>query len=435
MKSLLQFTFLSVFILFVLLPARPVLAQIPSNPAESDSTGNPEEHVPGIGFRVVTKKDGTLNFATYLSSRYLNQQGMESSFTDSFGRNFRLQKRNDLQFQKVMLYFKGWLFNPDFRYLLYTWTSNANMGQVAQVVVAGNIQYKVKNYLDLGIGVGGLPTNRTMFGQWPHWYRHDARPMADEFFRGSFTTGIWAQGRIHKNIFYKTMLGNNLSQLGIDGGQLDDGFDTWSSALLWKGVNYGPVASYGDLEHHENLSGMLSVAYTRSDETRQSQPGTEAPENTQIRLSDGTGIFSFNAFNDSSQVLEARYQMASVSAGLKYKGFSLDGDFFYRRISDFKALGALSVSELTDQGYSVQAGAMLIPKTLQLYGIGSYINGEYGNPWEINGGLNWYLLKNRVLRVNSEVIISKNSPVGYLSFPTVVGANGTVFMVNLELFY
>ena len=73
-------------------------------------------------------------------SRYLNQLALEETYTDAFGRTKTLDLRNDVQLQKVMLYFKGWLMDPDFRYLFYAWTANTNMGQGAQVVVAGNLE-------------------------------------------------------------------------------------------------------------------------------------------------------------------------------------------------------------------------------------------------------------------------------------------------------
>jgi hypothetical protein len=127
--------------------------------------------------------------------------------------------------------------------------------------------------------------------------------------------------------------------------------------------------------------------------------------------------------------------MASFNGGVKYKGFSLDAEYFMRWVSNLKVTGAVPVRHLFDNGFTTQASAMVIDKSLQVYGTGSYINGQYGKPSEITCGLNWYVFKNRLFRVNPEVMFEKHSPVGYLAYPTVVGANGTVFMLNLELFY
>ncbi len=408
-------------------------AQIPANPiTEEEQT---DEHQPGSGFLLVNKKDGTFVFSPYATVRYLNQSGFDDSYTDAFGKSHDIRKRNDMQFQKVSLYFKGWLLDPKFRYLLYTWTANTNQGLGAQVVVGGNLQYQIDKHFDIGAGIAPLPTSRSLFGQWPSWLRQDARPMAEEYFRGSFTTGFWVQGEITDGLYYKTMLGNNLSQLGVDAGQMDSGFDTWSTALWWTTNNFGRLASFGDYEKHNQIATILGAAFTRSNETKQSQPNAEAPENSQIRISDGTNIFNLNAFGEGTQVTEAKYQMTSINGGIKYQGFSLDLEYYMRWISDFKTVGTIPVSELFDKGFSLQASGMLLDKKLQLYAIGSYIDGEYGNPWEINGGLNWYPFKSRVFRINPEVMYSRHSPVGYSSYPTVVGANGTGFMVNMELFY
>jgi len=114
----------------------------------------------------------------------------------------------------------------------------------------------------------------------------------------------------------------------------------------------------------------------------------------------------------------AKYEMMSTYGGLKYRGASLDVEYYLRWISKIENTGKLPVDHFFDQGFYVQASYMLIPKTLQLYGAGSYVNGEYGKPYEFNIGLNYYPFRNQVFRINPELINTRNSPVGYLSFPT-----------------
>ena len=84
---------------------------------------------------------GDLSISLWSFARYLNQSGLESTYTDSFGRTRDLDLRNDLQLQKATLYFKGWLGDPRLRYLAYVWSANTSQGQSAQVVVAGNLTY------------------------------------------------------------------------------------------------------------------------------------------------------------------------------------------------------------------------------------------------------------------------------------------------------
>ena len=50
---------------------------------------------------------------------------------------------------------------------------------------------------------------------YPFWLKMDNRTIADEFFRGSYTFGIWADGEIDEGLEYRVMIANNLSALGI----------------------------------------------------------------------------------------------------------------------------------------------------------------------------------------------------------------------------
>lgn len=76
-------------------------------------------------------------------------------------------------------------------------------------------------------------------GTWPFWLKQDNRTIADEYFRGSYTSGIWAWGDVADRLHYKAMLGNNLSQLGVDAGQLDAGMNTYSGVLWWTTGDFG----------------------------------------------------------------------------------------------------------------------------------------------------------------------------------------------------
>jgi len=94
------------------------------------------KYTPNFGFKVVNTEYGDLNISVYTYARYLNQLGLNSNYQDAFGNTKNVQERQDFQLQKVQVKLLGWLFDPKFRYFIYTWTSNATQGQGAQVVVA-----------------------------------------------------------------------------------------------------------------------------------------------------------------------------------------------------------------------------------------------------------------------------------------------------------
>ena len=69
-----------------------------------------------------------------------------------------------------------------------------------------------------------------------------------------------------------------------------------------------------------------------------------------------------------------------------------------------------------------------------MYVSGSQIFGRYGDPSEVRVGENWYFTKAaRPPASTASGIHVNHCPVGYTAYPYPVGANGTVFHVNLEM--
>lgn len=409
-----------------------------TNPVAVSKTQTPEIgrfNPGGGGYTIAETPEGSVNFAAWTYVRYLNQKALNKDYTDSFGRSYDLDLRNDFQVNKVNLTFHGWLYDPAFRYLLYTWTSNTSQGQGAQVVVAGNLKYRFSDALDVGIGIDALPGSRSMYGTFPLFLKVDNRTMADEFFRPSYTTGIWSSGELAEGLSYKLMVGNNLSQLGVNASQLDDGLETWSGRIQWLPTTgeFGPQAGYGDFTWHKDLATLVGLSATYSKEDRQSQPGTEDINNSQIRLSDGTRLFTPDAFNTGGRVENAVYQMVALDSGMKYRGFSLEGAYFWRWVDNFKVDGDIPVDDLFDHGFEIQTSYMFKPRRLQGYISTSKIFGEYGNPWDAAVGLNWFPMHERLVRINTELLYMNKSAVGYSSIPYVVGGDGAVFNTNVEM--
>ena len=125
--------------------------------------------------------------------------------------------------------------------------------------------------------------------------------------------------------------------------------------------------------------------------------------------------------------------MTSLDAGIKYRGLSLEAEYYRRWLTDFTGTKTTGIANVTDDGYQLQSSAMVIPKTVQLYLSGSQIFGRYGDASELRAGGNWYFRKERGLRVNAEWLHLDHCPVGYTAVPYPVGGNGNAFHANLEL--
>jgi hypothetical protein len=389
-------------------------------------------YAPNVGYKIADTEYGDLSISIYTYARYLNQLGLKGSYTNAFGDTNAVQRRQDFQLNKVQIKFLGWVMSPKFRYFIYAWTSNA-AGVGAQTVLAGNLNYTFSKYFTLGLGITSLPGTRSTEGNFPYWLSVDSRLIADEFFRPSYTTGIYARGQITDKLRYQAMIGNNLSQLGVAAAQLDHHFNTFASALVWTPTTGEFGAGYGDFEDHQKLALRLAAHFTRSLEDKQSQPSTQSIENTQLRLSDGSIIFTPNLFGPGISINEANYKMTNVDAGIKYHGVSLDGTYYWRWLNHFHGTGTAVLPAVFNHGFEIQTSMMLIPKTLQVYAGTSKIFGQYGNPWDSRFGVNIFPWKNKVVRWNNEGLYLSNSPVGYTSVPFALGGKGFVFNSTFEL--
>jgi hypothetical protein len=415
--------------------AAPEIQTIPAQTAEGAGPVKWGGFEPGKGLILMRSDIGEVDLGLVSYLRYLNQQDLDKTYTDSFGRVKGITPRQDFQLAKVQITVRGWLFDPRFGYNAYAWTSQTAQGQGAQVVLAGNLNWTFSDALKVYLGIQSVPSTRSTNRTFPIWLRNDNRPIADEFFRGSYTQGIWADGTIAKGLQYRVMIANNLSALGVNAGQLDAKPNTLSGALTWMPTTgeFGPGNGFGDFENHQKLATLFSAHFTRSTETPQSQPNTESIENTQLRLSDGTLLFAVDAFNTPGRITEARYQMLALDAAVKYKGFALEFEYYARWLDNFKVEGFVPVTDLYDDGFQLQASAMLIPKKLMLYASGSKIYGKYGDPYDVAIGVNYYPFARRDLRVNVMGLYTSHSPVGYTAYPVPVGGNGFTLVSDFSL--
>lgn len=413
-------------------PELPVLAA--AHAADPDDSSSPE-HIPNLGFKIYEGEKGQIYMRLFSYARYLNQKGLDATYTDFFGNVKTVAQREDFQLNKFFLPFSGWFLDERFRYYLYVWSANTAQGEPAQTVGAGNLSFVANSHLTVGAGITSLPSVRSTEGQFPLWLTVDARLIADEFFRGSYTTGVWLKGEVTPGLNYMAMVANNLSTLGISASQLDNRIDTLSLMMNWLPTTqeFGPLGAFGDFEEHQEVATRVGVHYTHSTETRQSQPGTEDIDNTQIRLTDGSLVFTPDLFAPGTTVEQVKYQMASVDAGIKYRGYSLEGEYYWRKLSHFRGPGTALLVPIRDEGLQLQASAMFVPRLLQGYVGTSRIDGHYGDAAEYRAGFNYFPRRSRGLRVNGEWINLDDSPVGYTAVPYPVGGNGNVFHMNFEL--
>jgi hypothetical protein len=259
--------------------------------------------------------------------------------------------------------------------------------------------------------------------------------MADEFFRPFFSQGIFGQGLLAPRLEYRFMIGNNNSNLDVSATKLDRDLSA-GGAITWLPTTgeFGPRGAFGDYERHEKVATRFNLAYTYSPEERQSAIGTPA-SNTTLRLADSLNVFDTGAFANGVTVQKVTYKLITAAAGMKYRGFWLQSEGYYRKLDHFLADGRIPVNGVQDTGFYVQMAHMIIPKRAELYGATSYVFSDYGHPKEFIAGGNYYPWDTRNLRLNAQVINVDHSPVSS-TFGFYIGKiTGQVVAVGFTAFY
>jgi hypothetical protein len=366
-----------------------------------------------------------------MAVRYLDQLPPDQSATDHLGRPIPVEPRKDFQFHRVMLFSQGWLFSPKFQYSTFVWT----VQDTNQVAVGGALSYSFSKYFTLGGGWNAYPGTQSLQGSHPYWESYD-RVMADEFFRPYFSQGVFAQGNLLSTLQYRWMIGNNNSNLDIPASKLDRDL-SGGGAITWLPTTgeFGPRGAFGDYERHKKLATRFNLAYTYSPEDRQAPLGT-LPDNTTLRLADSLNLFDTGALVNGVTVERAHYQLVSAAAGMKYRGFWLQGEGYGRLLNHLIADGPLPTNSIRNTGFYVQAADMIVPKRFELYASTSYVFGDFArHPHEFIAGGNYYPWDTRNLRLNIQVINVSHSPVSS-TFGFYIGQiTGPVVAIGFTAFY
>ena len=373
-----------------------------------------------------------LKFNNNTQVRYLNTINSKDTFTDHLGVVREVHRRNDITVNRSMFTLTGYMFDKRLQYALTVWTSAG----AASIVVAGNIGWRFNKALTITGGYTGVPGSRSLVNTFPFFQPTD-RSMADNFFRPGFTQGVWANGEPVKGLNYLVFVGNGLNTLNITANKIDTNLLT-AGSVWWEplGAYSEPGKSrqmYDDYFASKKLRLRIGTSFTRSREDRFSEIDQSSPDNTSIYNSDGVLAFSTGAFAPGVTVEKATYRMWAIDGGLKYNGFSVNGQYYFRWLNDFEADGPLPLNSTFDHGFELSMGKFLIPKKLVMYARGSKVFGEFRNPYEYAGGFKWYLLPTERLWLTGELMRVYKAPYSGAFTPYTAGMDGWVPMIQTVL--
>ena len=296
------------------------------------------EFTPAKGFQIFTSSKASLNISVYGLFRWIDQTPGTQTYTDHLGRDRQVAAMNAMYWQRTMVWFTGFFWKPQFRYNITVWS----LGATQQTLVFGNLQYTVGPALTIGVGMAPNLTVRSMQGSWPFWAGSD-RQMTEEFMRAGFSTGAFITGQPLSRFWYTASINTNLSQLGVTASN-DARSMSYSGSVMWMPTTgeFGPRGGFGDLEHHDKLATRFGSSFTYAPSEYRAAPlDAPKPNETQLRLSDGVYAFETGALADGVTVEYLAYNDLAIDAGLKYRGWSFQSEYYMRRLSDFRADGPL----------------------------------------------------------------------------------------------
>ena len=370
-----------------------------------------------------------LKFNLTTEVRYLGFARSSKSWTDSSGIVRPINNRSFFSLNRSEFTFGGFAFSPRLQYnltILTTTTTN-------ETIPLGYLSYVFNDGLVLGGGNSKVPGTR----EWLESFRYTMgadRTMATTFFRPGFSPGVWLRGEPRPGLFYYAGVYNGLYMAGpIQDRTTAD--MAYSANLWWEPLGaFGP--GYNDQEDHQRLSLRTggSLSYQRIHNEPPLTGGLTNPENTVLRLSDGTLIFQPNALGPGATLGAADLLLFSYDLSLKRRGFSLSGEYFARWTYGMKAQAGTIPSDHTnlfDAGGFVQGSYSPIPERFDLFGRASWVGGPFGGGREYGGGANWYVFGKRNVRGSFEVKRVLHSPADNPLAGYLAGDFGTLYLLQL----
>ncbi len=355
--------------------------------------------------------------------RYLNTLATNYTFTDHLGNVLPVAKRNDLNVNREMFTFAGYMFDKRLTYGLFAWTS----ATTTQVVVSGNISWRFGKALTVNTGYWGVPGSRTLTFTFP-FFTQPERSLADNFFRPGFTQGIWFTGEPLKRLNYFVFIGNGLNTLTISASKLDTSL-VYAGSFWWEPLGpYGPEGRprnmYDDYFESEKPVIRVGFSYTRAREDRFSDLDQNNPENTSMHNSDGVLTFATGAFAPGVTLNLATYRMLAIDGGIKWRGLAVNGQYYSRWLDNFVADGPLPLASTFDRGYEASASYFVVPKKFMLEARTSGVIGQFGNSSEYAGGFKWHFVPTERVWLQGEVMRIYRASYGSIITPYTAGMTG-----------
>jgi hypothetical protein len=349
----------------------------------------------------------------------------ENLGTAATGRPIEVSRRSDFEIERGRLEFSGTWLDPDLHFYI---NLDADTDDGHSVIFHDFwFNYDFGDALALYAGKAYVPGSREWLSGSTRTHFAD-RSLATSFFRPDRSLGIWAIGEPVEDLHYRVMVANGFATTDLTPEMANDRF-AWSGSVWWD-----PLADFGngyaDLEMREEAALRVGSSFTFAAEAGVDDGDDPLLDSRFVRLSDGTRLTSLGVDRYDLYLL-------AVDAALKYRGFSIHGEAYYRWVRDVRPLGAppggFPLAGFEDHGFYVDAGFMVVPRTVEPVVRVSTVQGDQKDSWEYGVGLNWYVDGTHRNKLTADAAFLDGSPAQKSGPNYRVGDDGVMVRVQWQI--
>lgn len=385
---------------------------------------------------VIKSRDGAKNpfylrINARMQYRYSGFAESENSFsnlgTNTTGTNqpVRVQSRSDFEIERGRLSFAGSVIDPKLHFYI---NIDADTDDNHEAIFHDFwVNYDFTKDASVYIGKAFVPGSRSWLDGSKGTHFAD-RSVATTFFRPDRTVGIWVIGKASENVKYRVMFGNGARTSDLNRNQVNR--DPMLSATTWWEPNGKFGKGYSDIKVEDKARTRFGASVTYSEQSGRAANGSTFAESNGTRLDDGTRLTSLGV--DTFDML-----MFAVDAAVKYKGFSMHGEAYYRQLDNIRPTapqpGGFPWDDNTSYGGYVAAGYMLVPNKSELVFMTSTVQGDFKDTWEYGLAFNWYVNGTHNNKITLDVITINGSPISNSGPNYRAGDDGTMVRVQHQI--
>ena len=351
----------------------------------------------------------------------------EDQWTDQAGVVRPIENRQNFDIERLRVVLSGHAHTPELKFFLQA--DGDTDSRHALYILDGWFAWQFSDSLQIQAGKRKVPGTRNwLLGAFDT--RMIDRAFANEFFRPSRTTGIWVVGDPNESLHYELMVGQGFNSEGLTPSEKGDDF-AFAATLWWDCIgSYGP-ARPTDFEFHDELAVRVGASWVWSNE---GTPGRQLEEADFLRLTDGTRLTDPDALAPGATVESFDVMLVAIDAAFKYRGWSVNGEYFWRTVNDVKA--NLPVPNVGLQhGFYLEGGFFAIPQRLEFNSQFAYVSGKQGATNSFATGLSYYPLETYYLKLGLDVTFIDGSPVNSTGSDILVGDSGMLVRTQFQAQY